>query len=49
LNRDDNLAPVLNIFGGKLTTYRKLSEKVISTLNVFFPSLPQEWAHKTKL
>ena len=29
---DDNGAPILTIFGGKLTTYRKLSEHVLKKL-----------------
>ena len=33
LNEDDSLAPLLNIYGGKLTTYRKLAENVLLTLN----------------
>ena len=33
LNEDGSLAPLLNIYGGKLTTYRKLAENVLQTLN----------------
>ena len=33
LNEDDSQAPLLNIYGGKLTTYRKLAENVLLTLN----------------
>ena len=43
LNTDKNQAPVLNIFGGKLTTYRKLSEKALSDLNIYFPELKKSW------
>ena len=32
LNEEDSLAPLLNIYGGKLTTYRKLAENVLLTL-----------------
>ena len=32
LNEDNSQAPLLNIYGGKLTTYRKLAENVILTL-----------------
>ncbi|MFN3629736.1 MAG: glycerol-3-phosphate dehydrogenase [Casimicrobiaceae bacterium] len=31
-------APLLNIYGGKITTYRKLAEHVLETLLPFFPN-----------
>tara|TARA_B100000674_G_scaffold344023_1_gene287854 strand:+ start:2531 stop:3688 length:1158 start_codon:yes stop_codon:yes gene_type:complete len=37
LNSDDNLAPLLSIYGGKLTTYRKLAENVILELKDYLP------------
>ncbi len=49
LNTDRELAPVLTIFGGKLTTYRKLSEKVITKLSFFLPKICNSWTHKEKL
>ena len=43
-------SPLLNIYGGKLTTYRKLSEKVMEVLN---PHLPikntKNWTHSKSL
>ena len=35
LSCENNEAPLLNIYGGKLTTYRKLSEKVIEELSPY--------------
>ena len=35
LNEDGLQAPLLNIYGGKLTTYRKLAENVLLTLNKY--------------
>ena len=35
LNEDNSQAPLLNIYGGKLTTYRKLAENVIFTLKKY--------------
>ena len=35
LSCENNNAPLLNIYGGKLTTYRKLSEKVIEELSPY--------------
>ena len=36
-------APVLNIFGGKITTYRKLAEEAMDRLGVVFPGLKGNW------
>ncbi len=38
LDTDDGGAPLLNIYGGKITTYRKLAEHAIEKLLPFFPS-----------
>lgn len=36
-------APLLNIFGGKITTYRRLAEAALDKLKPFFPSLGPAW------
>ncbi|MFT6676969.1 MAG: glycerol-3-phosphate dehydrogenase [Sulfitobacter sp.] len=36
-------APILNIFGGKITTYRKLAEDALDKIADFFPGLPDPW------
>ena len=42
--------PLLNIYGGKLTTYRKLSEKVLIDLKRFLPKTKKgPWTDKKKL
>ena len=42
--------PLLNIYGGKLTTYRKLSEKVLIDLKKFLPKTKKgPWTDKNKL
>ena len=38
LNIQNKNSPLLNIYGGKLTTYRKLSEKVIGKLSPYLPT-----------
>ena len=38
LNIQNKNSPLLNIYGGKLTTYRKLSEKVIEKLSPYLPN-----------
>ena len=49
LNLEKEKAPLLNIFGGKLTTYRKLSEKSVEKIQHFFSNKKQNWTHKKKL
>ena len=36
-------APVLSIYGGKITTYRKLAEAVLAELAPYFPGLKRAW------
>ena len=50
LNEDDSLAPLLNIYGGKLTTYRKLAENVLLTLkNHIRANNKNSWTANQKL
>ncbi|MBA2817481.1 glycerol-3-phosphate dehydrogenase [Candidatus Pantoea persica] len=42
--RDDNgQAPLLSVFGGKLTTYRKLAEHALEKLVKYFPNAGPAW------
>lgn len=36
-------APLLNIFGGKITTFRKLSEHALEKLDKIFPNMGKAW------
>ncbi|MEM6887958.1 MAG: glycerol-3-phosphate dehydrogenase [Pseudomonadota bacterium] len=36
-------APILNIFGGKITTYRKLAEDAMDKIVPFFPQAGRHW------
>ena len=36
-------APVLNVFGGKITTYRRLAEDAMDRIVKFFPGTPGKW------
>ena len=36
-------APILNVFGGKITTYRRLAETALENIAPFFPGLPKAW------
>ena len=42
-------APLLSIFGGKITTYRRLAESVLSELADFFPRMGRSWTRKEPL
>ncbi|MFM2391494.1 MAG: hypothetical protein RLZZ437_3049, partial [Pseudomonadota bacterium] len=43
LSLDTNGAPLLNVFGGKITTYRRLAESALEKLTVAFPSANRIW------
>ncbi|MDX5299530.1 MAG: glycerol-3-phosphate dehydrogenase, partial [Gammaproteobacteria bacterium] len=43
LDAPDNTLPLLSIYGGKITTYRKLAESALSHLAPFFPSMGGRW------
>ena len=42
-------APLLSVFGGKLTTYRKLAESALTHLQPFFPTMKKPWTEKALL
>ncbi|OTG65477.1 glycerol-3-phosphate dehydrogenase [Acinetobacter silvestris] len=42
-------APLLSVFGGKLTTYRKLAESVMLQLKAFFPEMQVSWTRAALL
>ncbi|MGD9508840.1 MAG: glycerol-3-phosphate dehydrogenase [Geminicoccaceae bacterium] len=37
-------APLLSVFGGKITTFRKLAEHALDRLAAFYPGLGQPWS-----
>ena len=41
--------PILSVFGGKITTYRKLAEHALEKLAPFFPGLKPAWTAGTAL
>ena len=50
LNTQNIGSPLLNIYGGKLTTYRKLSEKVMEELSPYLPDTKiKNWTSSKKL
>jgi glycerol-3-phosphate dehydrogenase len=42
-------APVLSVFGGKITTYRRLAEQALERLAPYFPGLKPAWTAGTPL
>ncbi|QIE54693.1 glycerol-3-phosphate dehydrogenase [Pikeienuella piscinae] len=43
LGDEAGAAPLLNVFGGKITTYRRLSEEAVDKLSDYFPGTPKGW------
>ena len=43
LSVDDDGPPILNVFGGKITTYRRLAEDVMDLVGKHFPNLGGHW------
>lgn len=42
-------APVLHVYGGKITTYRRLAERVLHTLKPYLPYMKAPWTETTPL
>jgi glycerol-3-phosphate dehydrogenase len=42
-------APVLSVFGGKITTYRRLAERVLERLAPWFPGMGKPWTTEAPL
>ena len=42
-------APLLNVFGGKITTFRKLAEHAMQKLDGVFPQMGRDWTAKATL
>ena len=41
--------PPLSIFGGKITTYRRLAENALDSLSRYFPNMGQAWTQSAAL
>ncbi len=42
-------APVLSVFGGKITTYRRLAEQAVDKLAPYFPAIRPAWTDRSAL
>ena len=49
LSLDQNGPPLLNVFGGKITTYRRLAEGALAKLAPFFPQARPAWTARAPL
>ncbi|WP_415182113.1 glycerol-3-phosphate dehydrogenase [Phaeovulum sp.] len=49
LSLDSDGAPLLNVFGGKITTYRRLAEAALVKLAPTFPALGNKWTARVPL
>ncbi len=49
LNDDQGKAPLLSVFGGKITTYRKLAEHTLEKLRPYFPAMGESWTKNAVL
>jgi glycerol-3-phosphate dehydrogenase len=49
LEAPDGQPPLLSVFGGKITTFRKLAEAVLDKISPFFPGLKPQWTASTAL
>lgn len=43
VDHDNGALPLLSIFGGKITTYRRLAEHALQELKPFYPAMKNEW------
>ena len=46
---DHGRAPLLTVFGGKITTYRRLAEEALEHLEKFFPNAKRPWTGDEEL
>jgi len=49
LTLDTQGAPLLTVYGGKITTYRRLAESALERLHEVFPQLPGNWTASAPL
>ncbi|QTK80524.1 Glycerol-3-phosphate dehydrogenase [Agrobacterium tumefaciens] len=49
IDEDDGRTPLLSVFGGKITTFRKLSEHALERLSPFFPKMRAAWTGSAPL
>lgn len=49
IHDENGQAPLLSVFGGKLTTYRKLAEHALDKLERYYPNIGPAWTKECRL
>ncbi|HBD23166.1 MAG TPA: glycerol-3-phosphate dehydrogenase [Oceanospirillaceae bacterium] len=49
VDNPDGAAPLISVFGGKITTYRKLAESLVDKITDFFPNMGGSWTQNAPL
>ncbi|KYL32609.1 glycerol-3-phosphate dehydrogenase [Pseudoalteromonas agarivorans] len=49
LSSEGKHTPLLSVFGGKITTYRKLAEAAVNKLEEFYPQMSEAWTKHSAL
>ncbi|MEI4487595.1 glycerol-3-phosphate dehydrogenase [Frigidibacter sp. MR17.14] len=49
LDAPEGEAPALSVFGGKITTFRRLSERAVAKFEPFFPAMGPAWTARVTL
>jgi glycerol-3-phosphate dehydrogenase len=49
VDHDQHKVPLLSVFGGKITTYRRLAEEACAMLKPFFAGMKEEWTRTEPL
>ncbi len=49
VDHDERRAPLLSVFGGKITTYRRLAEEALAKLAAFYPEMKPAWTEGAPL
>ncbi|HZZ91717.1 MAG TPA: glycerol-3-phosphate dehydrogenase [Usitatibacter sp.] len=49
VDHEGHRAPLLTVFGGKITTYRPLAEEALGKLKPFFPAMKGDWTAREPL
>jgi glycerol-3-phosphate dehydrogenase len=49
MDAPEGQAPVLSIFGGKITTFRKLAEHALEELKTYFPNMKPSWTENATM
>ena len=49
LSDDEGALPLMSIYGGKITSYRELSEEVLGRMVSYFPDIKPSWTKSAPL